>query len=193
MPQLYPTPRVFTPLAFYRHVVRAFRFFPHMLRSQRKGIVSKALNERIMLAVTEVNGCKYCSYYHTSLAIKAGITKSEIRAMRRGETQGIPEDENLAMVYAQHYADTGGNPEAETRNKLIEYYGLEKALGIEASIRSIMLGNIYGIAFDGLMRRLKGKRMKDSKLGYELGIFFGIFPMIPVALVHSRFRSPSSL
>lgn len=192
MPQLYPEPRVFTPTAFYGHLHRAFRTIPHMIRSQRKGIVSKAFNERIMLAVTEVNGCKYCSYYHTRLAIKEGITKDEIRAMRRGETQGIPEEESMAMLYAQHYADTGGKPEPETRNKFIEHYGRERAHGIEASIRSIMVGNIYGIAVDGLARRMKGQKIKESRFWNEAGIFFGILPMIPVALVHSWFRSPSS-
>lgn len=191
MPQLYPEPRVFTPIAFYGHLHRAIRYFPLMLRSQRKGIVSKAFNERIMLAVTEVNGCKYCSYYHTRVAIKEGISKSEIRAMRRGDTQRIPEDENMGMIYSQHYADTGGNPDPDTRNKFMDYYGRERALGIEASIKSIMVGNIYGIAVDGLARRMKGEKIKDSKFWNEAGIFFGILPMIPVAFVQSWFSSPS--
>lgn len=187
MPQLYPEPRVFRPSTFYMHTVRAFRSFPTMLRSQRKGLISKAFQERIMLAVTEVNGCKYCNYFHTSLAMKEGISKAEIRAMRTGKTSDMPEDEALAFMYAQHYADTGGKPDQESRDRLGSYYGNEKARAIEASIRTIMAGNIYGIAVDGLMRRFKGKKMKDSKLFYELGIVMGSLLMFPVALVHSLF------
>lgn len=158
-----------------------------MLKSQKKGIVSKAFNERIMLAVTEVNGCKYCSYYHTRIAVKEGISKAEIRAMHTGKMTDIPEDQAPALMYAQHYADTRGKPDPETRAGFVSYYGEEKAQGIEASIKVITAGNIYGIAIDGLMRRLRGKKMKDSKLSYELGIAFGSLLMFPVALVHNLF------
>lgn len=187
MPQLYPEPRIFTPLAFYLHLPQAFRSFPRMFKSQKRGIVSKAFNERIMLAVTEVNGCKYCSYYHTRLAVKEGISKAEIRAMRTGKMTDIPKDQAPALMYAQHYADTGGKPDPETRAGFVSYYGEDKAISIEASIRIIMVGNIYGIAIDGLMRRLRGKKMKDSKLSYELGIAFGSLLMFPAALVQSFF------
>jgi AhpD family alkylhydroperoxidase len=192
MTQLYPEPRVFTPIIFYRHTVKAFRAFPLMLRSQRMGLISKAFQERIMLAVTEVNGCKYCNYYHTSLAIKEGISKAEIRAMRLGNTTDIPEDEAPALMYAQHYADTGGISDPETRDRLINHYGIEKARGIEASIKTIMVGNIYGIAIDGLLRRFRGKKMKGSKLSYELGIIFGSLLLFPVALVHTLFYGGDS-
>lgn len=184
MTQLYPEPRVFTPSTFYMHIVRAFRSIPVMIRSQRKGLVNKAFQERIMLAVTEVNGCKYCNYYHTKLAMKEGISKAEIRAMRTGNNTDIPEDEALALMYAQHYADTGGKPDPESRDRLISYYGIEKARAIEASIKTITVGNIYGIAVDGLMRRFRGKKMKDSKLSYELGITLGSLLIFPVALVN---------
>ena len=140
-----------------------------------------------MLAVTEVNGCKYCNYYHTRLAMKEGVSKTEIRAMRTGKNADLPEDEALALMYAQHYADTGGNPDSETRARLAVQYGEEKARGIEASIKTIMVGNIYGIAVDGLMRRFGGKKMKDSKLSYELGITIGSLLLFPVVLVHALF------
>ena len=189
MTQLYPEPRVFTPRIFYQHTVKAFRAFPLLLRSQRKGLITKAFQERIMLGVTEVNGCKYCNYFHTRLAMKEGISKAEIRAMRTGKNTDLPEDEAMAFMYAQHYADTGGKPDPENRDRLISNYGEEKARSIEASIKVIMVGNIYGIAVDGLIRRFRGKNMKDSKLSYELGITFGSLLMFPAALLQGLFSS----
>jgi len=105
-----------------------------------------------MLAVTRVNGCRYCSWFHTRVAIKEGISKTEIHSLLGGKFEDADEDEMLALIYAQHYADT--------------------------------VGSIYGIAFNGLMRRLKVKKMKGSKLHYELGIVFGSLLMFPVAMVH---------
>ena len=158
---------------------------PVMMRAQRKDLISKAFNEKIMLAVTQVNGCRYCSWFHTRVALKEGISKTEIHTLLGGEFDGADEGEILALLYAQHYADTGGKPTVESRKKLCETYGRERARAIEASIKAITVGNIYGIAIDGLMRRLKWKRMKGSKLVNELGIVFGSLLMFPVALLHS--------
>ena len=119
--------------------------------------------------------------------MKEGISKTEIHTLLGGEFDEADEDEMLALLYAQHYADTGGNPEEESRKKLYLTYGKEKARAIESSIKVITVGNIYGIAFDALLRRLKGKNMKGSKLHYELGIVFGSLLMFPVALVHGLF------
>lgn len=184
--------RIFSPIEFYMHLPRAFRAMPVMARSQRKGLISKAFTEKIMLGVTQVNGCRYCSWFHSRVALKEGISKTEIHTLLGGEFEGVSEDEVLALLYAQHYADTNGKPEEGSRKKLYETYGRERARGIEASIKAITVGNIYGIAFDGLMRRLKGRKMEGSKLLYELGIVFGSLLMFPVALVHGLFFGSDS-
>ena len=179
--------RIFTPIEFYRYLPGSIRAMPVMARSLRKGLIIKAFNEKIMLAVTQVNGCRYCSWFHTRVAMKEGISKAEIHTLLGGEFDGADEDEIQALLYAQHYADTGGKPSEESRKKLYETYGRERARAIEASIKAITVGNIYGIAFDGLMHRMKGKNMKDSKLFYELGIVFGSLLMFPLALLHGLF------
>lgn len=34
-----------------------------------------------MLAVTQVNGCRYCSYVHARMALQAGLSEQEIRTV----------------------------------------------------------------------------------------------------------------
>ncbi|MFC0273465.1 hypothetical protein ACFFIX_18880 [Metabacillus herbersteinensis] len=46
-----------------------------------------------------------------------------------GITEGISDHEMTAIVFAQHYADTRGNPSMEAWNRTVEAYGTEKALG----------------------------------------------------------------
>ncbi len=58
-------------------------WFPVRNRSQLKEITNKRLishgfRERLMLAVTAVNGCRYCSYFHARQALKSGLTPEEI-------------------------------------------------------------------------------------------------------------------
>ena len=44
------------------------------LRAAMRGRrVDHAFSERIMLAVTQVNGCRYCDFGHTRLALRAGV------------------------------------------------------------------------------------------------------------------------
>jgi len=45
---------------------------PHMTKAKRKGEMTSEFIERIMLAVTEVNGCPLCSYAHTKMPLRLG-------------------------------------------------------------------------------------------------------------------------
>jgi AhpD family alkylhydroperoxidase len=175
--------RIFTPSVFYKHVKTVVRNFSDILKSRKSGHVSKAFSEKIMLAVTQVNGCRLCNYLHTKNAIDAGASEEEIRAMVNGELGDVGNDESLALLFAQHYADQGGDFDTLTYRKFVTHYGEEKARDILASIRIIMVGNIHGISIDALQSRLRGKKMQGSKFSSEIGIFLGIFIMIPVAIL----------
>ena len=107
-----------------------------------------------MLAVTGVNGCRYCSYLHAKQAIKSGVGEGEIRRLLSGEFQGCPEDEALAIIYAQHWAESNAHPDPEATRKLREKYGLEKAEAIHLVLSMIRLGNLLGNSLDYLLYRL---------------------------------------
>lgn len=180
--------RIFTTGVFYKHVKTVVEHFSDIRKAGKTGNVSKAFREKIMLAVTQVNGCRFCNYLHTKNAIDAGASEEEIKAMVNGELGNVGNDESIALLFAQHYADTGGDFDEETYHKFVEHYGNEIARDILSTIRIIMVGNIHGIALDALQSRLKGKKMKESKLRNEIGIFFGIIVLIPVAMVQVWFE-----
>ena len=71
---------------FYRILLDAMRAMPNMAKNRRQGVLSPQFVERIMLAVTEANGCAACSYAHTRMALKEGMDSSEIAAMLSGNT-----------------------------------------------------------------------------------------------------------
>lgn len=101
-----------------------------------------------------------------------------------GNMEGIPDHELTAVVFAQHYADTRGNPSKEAWERIVTAYGKEKALGILGAVRMIMIGNIYGIALSAFRSRLKGKKIAKSNLMYEIRMITSIIILIPVALIH---------
>lgn len=154
-----------------------------MWASHRSGRMSKAFQERIMLAVTSVNGCRYCSYFHTSLALKEGMSADDIQQFLSGEFAGAPVSEVVALLFAEHYAESAGQYDAAAYQRVVDAYGDEMARYILASIRTIMFGNVYGLMFDALQSRLRGKPFPGSSFWQELGGVFGIIVFIPVILL----------
>ena len=173
------TKRLYTPKEYFSFIDDLFAHFSDIKLMRNKALVDDAFFERLMLAVTEVNGCRYCSYFHTGQALKAGLSEEEVTALLGGDKNDIPEDEAVAILFAQHYAESGGVPDATAVARLYEVYGEEKARAILVPIRMIMLGNVSGNNFDGLVHRLKGQPFEGSSFWNELGVVFGTIGAIP--------------
>jgi len=171
---------------------RAFILIPtavaKMIRNKRKTIVKKDFVERLQLAVTEVNGCAACSYAHTYMALKQGMSSEEINSFLSGDGTFINQDEAKAIIFAQHYADTRGFPKKDAFDSLVDEYGNQKVEIILSAIQLMHAGNIYGIPYSALISRLKGKPYKDSSLIYELGMHIGGLILFPISLIDGFLR-----
>jgi len=125
----------------------------------RGGMVSPAFRERLMLAVTAVNGCRYCSHFHTGEALKSGLSPEEISRLLSGEVAACPPEEATAVIYAQHWAESNACPDPAALQKLQEIYGREKADAINIILRMIRIGNLLGNSWDYLLYRVSfGRR-----------------------------------
>lgn len=134
-------------------------WFPIRNRSRlreitRKKLISPAFRERLMLAVTAVNGCRYCSYFHTKQALKSGITAEEIRGLLAGDVANCPQDEAVAVIYAQHWAESDAHPDPEAVKRLQQTYGREKTEAINSILRMIRMANMLGNSWDYLIYRI---------------------------------------
>lgn len=174
--------RLHSPRMFYGFVADAMRNLGDIRAAHRNGRVSKAFSERIMLAVTQVNGCRYCSYYHGKLALQAGMSPAEIERLLGGDLGDAPSSELVALLFAQHYAETNARPEPTAVAQLTRTYGAATSRDILAYIRMITIGNVYGNAFDALQQRLHLRPVPGSSLGREIGIVLGAFVVTPVLL-----------
>ena len=163
---------------------KGMRTIKYMLHARKNHEMSSKFTERIMLAVTEVNDCAICSYAHTRRALESGMSSEEIQKLLSGVIKDIPDDEIAAVMFAQHYADTRGKPSLKSWQRIVEIYGISKAMGILGSICTIMMGNTYGIAWGSFFNRLKGKPDPRSSLKYEVSMILGTL-LIPVSFVHT--------
>lgn len=160
-----------SPMQAFEVMHQAFRALPYLVRKSKYVQLGDVLKERVMLAVTEVNGCAMCAFGHTQMALEAGMSNSEIAQLLQGSFDDVPREDLPAILFAQHYADKNGRPTKAAWQRLVEVYGADKAKAVLAAVRMIMAGNTFGIPLGSLIGRIKGdKGAVDSRshLLYEL-------------------------
>ncbi|HOO25610.1 MAG TPA: carboxymuconolactone decarboxylase family protein [Clostridiales bacterium] len=171
-------------------IIRTMYLAMSSILRERSKKISFDFKERLMLAVTEVNGCPMCSYFHVEQALKSGMDDSQIKDLLSGSLENVPDEEVKALLFAQHYAEKRGRPEKELVCKLKEDYK-DNYREILASIRLIMFGNCLGIPFGSLKARIKGEETDmRSSLAYELMVVFVFVFLSPIVFIASIFAMP---
>jgi AhpD family alkylhydroperoxidase len=165
--------------------------FLEIIAAMKNKKISKAFMEKIMMIVTAVNGCSYCSWFHAKKAISSGISESEVKNMLKLQFETDASDfEIIALLYAQHFAETNRKPEKEMTNKLFEYYGKKTANHILLFIRMIFFGNLLGNTYDAFLSRLKGNKAEDSNVCFETVFFIVNTPiLLPMYPFTKKYRN----
>jgi AhpD family alkylhydroperoxidase len=125
--------------------------------------VGRAFRERLMLVVTAVNGCRYCSYVHAREALAAGIPPEQVEVLGAGMFDGSPAHEVPALLYAQHWAEADGQPVQGVRQRVQQRYGEEQLESIEIVLRMIRMANLLGNTLDYLLYRISFGRWGASE------------------------------
>ncbi len=157
------------------------------------GRLGRAFGERVMLVVSQVNGCHACSYAHTRFALREGVSTDEVRRLALGDLEGQPEETLVALLYAQHYAETGGNPETAAQRSLEAAYGEEGAREVRAYIRLAMMTSLFNNTLEAIWSRLLGRPATGSSLSSELGVVLGLPAVLLRHHLHRQVRSESTL
>ena len=161
---------------FIRDVANVVRNGPSIMKTMTSKRISPQFAERIMLAVTGVNGCVYCSYMHSKMALESGCTMDGIEDVMCGDFEGCAPDELVALTFAQHFAESKNNPSKVALRKLVECYGLARSQDIINYISMISIGNLAGNSIDAFESRLRGEPAVNGSALFEfMAYFFGGF------------------
>lgn len=174
--------RLITTSLFYSYLSDLIANFSTLRGATSR--LEEQFRNKILLAVTQVNGCRYCSYLHTKHALESGMSEEEISSLLGGE---VDSRESVALIFAQHYAESQANPESKSIQRLYETYGTQKANDIVATIQAIMVGNIHGISIDLLQSRIRGKSDPNSSFWTEFSTAFGILLFVPYLAIKKIF------
>jgi AhpD family alkylhydroperoxidase len=166
--------KTFSPQSLVAGTARFAQNIPRLIRARRADRVSDQFAEKIMLAVTAVNKCQYCTRYHTDLARETGVDRETITSILESDVDSaVDDDERPALLFAQRYAETNENPGREAVAELQRTYGEETAGDIQAFIRAIYFGNLLGNTYDGVRfataRRVEAARDATQQLSSRIG------------------------
>lgn len=180
--------KIFGFREYLRCQLELLKGLPSLLSAMRSGRISKAFEEKLMLAVTAVNKCKYCTWVHVRAALKHGVGQKEIeRIMEMAPGATADAYEAVGILYAQHYAESNRNPDREATEKLYGTYGKERANDILSYLRLIYFGNLMGNTFSAFLSRLKGNRVRGSHFFSELLIFLIGSPiLVPLSILSGK-------
>ncbi len=139
---------------------------------------SPRLREEVMLAVTSVNDCRYCSWAHTGLALQQGIDLDALRQLLdREHIADADRPEVVAILFAQHFAATGRRPDAAARAALERSFPQPQRREIMAYIHAIYFANLSGNSADAWLARLRGEPVAD---GHPLAEAFAAVLAAPI-------------
>jgi AhpD family alkylhydroperoxidase len=161
---------------------------PTIIAAFRNKEITRKFVEKIMVVTTAVNGCVYCSWFHSKKALETGMSEEEVKNMMSLQFQAsATEFELMALQYAQHFAETDRKPDPDMTIRLFDYYGEKTARHIIHVIRMIFFGNLYGNTWDAVISRFKGTPAPNSKVIFEI-IFFllNFIIMIPIIMIMKR-------
>jgi AhpD family alkylhydroperoxidase len=184
--------RIYTISSFFHDLSAIIESTQVIIKASRTKRVTKAFREKLFVAVSNVLGCRYCSWLHTEIALSKGVDKKQITKLLSQDIGEFPEDEAVALAFAQHYSETGGRPKKDAEQRFYQYYGREMARDILKYIEMMYFGNLAGNTVEAFLERLKGRPVEESNFWGELIIFSLTSPYFLIILPLLT-RAPSAL
>jgi AhpD family alkylhydroperoxidase len=154
---------------------------PGLLQSYLPGgPIDPRTRERVILAVTEVNGCRYCAWIHGSWADYLGEQDDDIDV-----TEAL-------LTYARACAEAGRPLDTAPLAGVLP----PEALGaLRATVAQIEVSNLVGNTVDGLLARATRKRPLDPvRAAGELATVLVALPLaVPMLALAGTLRAVRSI
>ena len=132
------TKRTLTPDNFLTTVANVVASGPVLVEAVVRPKISAALREKLFLAVTSVNDCRYCKWGHTHWAMAQGVPLEEVNQILGHQIESLEAKnpaEAAAILFAQHYAEHLDQFDPEAIENLRKYYSEAEVAEILAYVR----------------------------------------------------------
>jgi AhpD family alkylhydroperoxidase len=186
--------RTFTMPLLVRSFGALVLYMPVRWVSLVKPATSRALREKVILGVTSVNECRWCSWLHSGLALRHGVDLDELQSLLDPGTFGaVDEPEATAVLFAQHFAETLRQPTPAARLALARQFTPWQRLEIMAWIHFIYFCNLAGNSSDAWLARFRGWKVADGHPLPEAIAGLVAAPVLLLGWLGSRNWRPAAL
>ena len=191
--------RVYSNKDVFLNDFRAFvRALPSFLKAYVFGKLERAFVEKIFVAVSTINSCKYCSWIHLKLGLKSGTNLQDVYNLISliHDTGNIKDErEAFTIAFASYYVDSRGELDRCIIERFRSMYPPDMAKAIISCIQVINFANLVANTFEEFLDYLL-KRRRSRNMWLKFAIFLLSSPIcLPLSLILKMNKSeidPSS-
>ncbi len=112
------------------------------------GKVSRQHREMVNVFVALKNGCEYCVFHHSALALRVGVRKEKLDAVESyAESPLFDAVEKLVLRYADEYLSRAG-ASPQVIDALRSHYSEEQLVELDVALAICNLANRFNGSFD---------------------------------------------
>ena len=138
--------------------------------------------EELMLAVSKLNDCRFCSWGHHEWAQISGVSDDELARLEQLDPSGFSRRKWLAISYVRALVKQNfRRVQPELRRAMQHKFSPGEIREIELIARVQDIGNRGSNTFDALLSRLRGTPAADSRVVDEVilsGVFLAVAPAV---------------
>lgn len=123
-------------------------------------LIDAALREQIMLAVSRVNACRWCVYFHETQAARQGV--GEARPADVGAVAGARLYTAVAYAVARAEAGRGREPDPVVDRAFRERFDARERSDVEAVISLITFANLTANSLRSLSERAAMRQVANK-------------------------------
>jgi AhpD family alkylhydroperoxidase len=174
--------RTITAAQLARRIASLVPEFGTMYRVWLKQEIDPGFREELMLVVSQLNGCRFCSWGHHEWAQISGVPDEELARLEQLDPSGFDRRKWLAISYVRALVkEDFKRVQPGLRRAMQHKYSPEEIRQIELIAKVMDVGNRGSNTFDAMLSRLKGVPAADSRIIDEVilsGAFLAIAPMV---------------
>lgn len=154
--------------------------------------IDPGFREELMLAVSRLNDCRFCTWGHQEWAQMNGISDDELARIEQLDPSGFDRRKWLAITYVRALVE--GNfrrVTPELRRAMQHKYSPREIRDIELIARVMDIGNRGSNTFDAMRSRLRGVPAADSRVVDEMilsSVFLATAPVVVLFLSRASKR-----
>lgn len=141
--------------------------------------------EELMLAVSQLNDCRFCTWGHHEWAQISGVSNEELAQLESLDPSGFDRRKWVAIAYVRALVKRdfkGVQP--ELRRAVQHKFSPQEIRQIELVARVMDIGNRGSNTWEAMVSRLRGKPAPDGRILDELVLSGAFLATAPIVLLY---------